>query len=162
MLHSSLYQPVVTYVPYVIPFKISTATFPSQLPNIWYTNASIWSVSLKPKATSALTYSLSFHQINASPRTFRTPLLTASYYEKYVPTFATKPPYSPDQENASSHPVTMLSFASCKTSDRAASVPRSIFSSNTVDCSVNSLNSFYVVGIKPFLLNLQHLWFQSL
>ena len=107
-------------------------------------------------------YSLSFHQINASPRTFRTPLLTASYYEKYVPTFATKPPYSPDQENASSHPVTMLSFASCKTSDGAASVPRSIFPSNTVDYSVNSLNSFYVVRTKPFLLNLQNLWFQSL
>ena len=86
-------------------------------------------------------YSLSFHQINASPKTFRTPLLIASYYEKYVPTFATKPPYSPDQKNASSHPVTMLSFASHKTSDRAALVPCSISpSSNTVDCSVNSLN----------------------
>ena len=94
-------------------------------------------------------YYLSFHQISASPRNFRTPLLTASYYEKYVLTFAAKPPYSADQENASSHPVTMLSFASCKTSDRAASVTRSIFPSNTVDCSVNSLNSFYVVRTKP-------------
>ena len=103
MLHSSLYQPVVTYVPYVIPFRIPTATFPSHIPNIWYTNASIWSVSFKPKTTSTLMYSLSFHQINASPRTFRTPLLTSSYYEKYVPTFATKPPYSPDQKNASSY-----------------------------------------------------------
>ena len=34
MLHSSLYQPVVTYVPYVIPFRIPTATFPSHIPNI--------------------------------------------------------------------------------------------------------------------------------
>ena len=119
-------------------------------------------MSLKPKTTSTLLYSLSFHQINVSPKTFRTPLLIASYYEKYVPTFATKPPYSPDQKNASSHPVTMLSFASHKTSNRAASVPRSIFPSNTVDCSVNSLNSFYVARTKPFLLHLQNLWFQSL
>ena len=65
-------------------------------------------------------YSLPFYQIDVSPKTFRTPLLIVSYYEKYAPTSATKPPYSPDQENVSSHPVTMLFFASHKTSGRAA------------------------------------------
>ena len=34
MIHSSLYQPVVTYVPYVIPFRIPAATFRSHIPNI--------------------------------------------------------------------------------------------------------------------------------
>ena len=95
-------------------------------------------------------YYLPFHQINVSPKTFRTPLLIASYYKKYAPTSATKPPYSPDQENVSSHPATMLSFASHKTSDRAASFPFSIFPSNTVDSSVDSLNSIYVARPKPF------------
>ena len=82
--------------------------------------------------------SLPFHQVNVSPKTFRTPLYIASYYEKYASTSATKPPYSPDPENVSSQPVTMLSFASHKTSGRAALVPCYIFPSNTVDSSVNS------------------------
>ena len=95
-------------------------------------------------------YSLPFHQINVSPKTFKTPLLIASYYEKNVPTSATKPPYSRDQESVSSHPVTVLSFASYKTSGRAALVPCSIFPSNSVDSSVNSFNSFYATRPKTF------------
>ena len=39
MSHSSLYQHVVTSVPYPSPVRIPTASFPSQIPNIRYTNA---------------------------------------------------------------------------------------------------------------------------
>ena len=85
-------------------------------------------------------YSLPFHLINVSSKTFKTSLLIASYYEKYVLTSATKPPYSPDQESVSS--------ASHKTSGRAALVPCSIFPSNSVDSSVNSLNSCYLARPK--------------
>ena len=41
MSHSSLQQPVVTSAHYVSPVRITTATFPSHLPNVYYTNASI-------------------------------------------------------------------------------------------------------------------------
>ena len=37
--HSSLYQPIVTSVPYVSPVRIPTAIFPSHIPNICNTNA---------------------------------------------------------------------------------------------------------------------------
>ena len=93
-------------------------------------------------------YSLPFHLINVSSKTFKTSLLIASYYEKYVLTSATKPPYSPDQESVSSHPVAVLSFASHKTSGRAALVPCSIFPSNSVDSSANTLNSCYLARPK--------------
>ena len=67
-----------------------------------------------------------------------------------MPISATKPLYSPNQENVISHPVTILSFAWYKTSGRAASVRRSIFPSNNMDCSANSFNSSYVARTKPF------------
>ena len=76
-------------------------------------------------------YSLPFHLINVSSKTFKTSLLIASY-----------------QESVSSHPVAVLSFASHKTSGRAALVPCSIFPSNSVDSSVNSLNSCYLARPK--------------
>ena len=41
MPHSSLYQTVVIYVPYVSPLRIPAATFPYHIANICYTNASI-------------------------------------------------------------------------------------------------------------------------
>ena len=41
MSHSSLYQPVVASAPCVSPVRITTATFPSHIPNICYTDASI-------------------------------------------------------------------------------------------------------------------------
>ena len=59
------------------------------------------------------------------------------------------PSYSSDHENVSPPPVTKLSISSYKNSDRAASVPRSILPSNTMDSSANSLNSSYVVRTKP-------------
>ena len=41
MSHSSLYQPAVASAPCVSPVRITTATFPSHIPNICYTDASI-------------------------------------------------------------------------------------------------------------------------
>ena len=39
--HSSLHQPAVASAPCVSPVRIITTTFPSHIPNICYTNASI-------------------------------------------------------------------------------------------------------------------------
>ena len=117
MSHSSLHQPVVTPAPYVSPVRITTATFPSHIPNICYTNASIRSFSSKLKTASSLKFSLSSHQ-------------------KYVTTSATRSPYSSDPACVSSPHVTALSISSQKNSDKAASVPPSILPSSIV---VNSL-----------------------
>ena len=118
MSHSSLHQPVVTSAPCVSPVRITAATFPSHIPNICYTNASIRSFTSKLKTTSSLKSSLSSHQ-------------------KYAPTSATKSPYSSDPACVSSPRVTTLSISSHKNSDRAASVPRSNLSSNVAVSSVN-------------------------
>ena len=80
MSRSSLYQAVVTSAPCVGPFRITTATFPSQIPNICYTNASIQSFSSKLKTTCPFKSSLSSHQ-------------------KYASTSTTMSPYSSDQES---------------------------------------------------------------
>ena len=122
---SSLYQPAVTPVPCVSPLRIPTATFPSHMPNICYSNALIQSFSSKLKTTSTFNSSLSSHQT-------------------YAPTCATKSPYSPDQENVCSPLVTTLSISSHKTSDTVASVSRPILSFDTMDSSINYLNSSYV------------------
>ena len=74
MSHSSFYQPVVTSAPCVSPVRITTAAFPSHIPNICYTNVSIRTFSSKLKTTFSLKSSLSSHQ-------------------KYAPTSATKSPY---------------------------------------------------------------------
>ena len=50
--HRSLYQPVVTSAPCFSPVRMGTATFPSHIPNICYTNAAIRSFSSKFKTTS--------------------------------------------------------------------------------------------------------------
>ena len=120
MSHSSLYQPVVTSAPCVSPVRITTATFPSHIPNICYTDASIRSFSSKLKTTSSLKSSLSSHQ-------------------KYAPTSANKSPYSSGPVCVSSAPVTTLSILSDKNSDRASSVPRSNLPSSIAVSSVNSL-----------------------
>ena len=130
VFHSSLYQPVVTSVPYMSPVRIPTAIFPSYIPNICYTNASIRSFSSKLKTTSTLKSSLSSHQ-------------------RYTPTSTSKSPYSSDLQSISSSPVTTLTISSHRTSDRATLVPRSILSSITVDSSVNSSNSSYIARVKP-------------
>ena len=127
MSHSSLYQPVVTCCN---PVRITTATFPSHIPIISYTDASIRSFSSKLKTTSSLKSSLSSHQ-------------------KYAPTSANKSPYSSGPACVSSPPVATLSISSHKNSDRAASVPRSNLPSNIAVSSVNSLNSSYVARTKP-------------
>ena len=97
MPHSSLYQPVITFVIYVSPVRIPTETFPSLIPISGFTNASIRSFSLKLKTLKS---SLSSHQ-------------------KYAPTSVIKSPYSSDQENVNSPPVTTLSISLHKISDRA-------------------------------------------
>ena len=102
MPHSSLYQPVITFVIYVSPVRIPTETFPSLIPISGFTNASIRSFSLKLKTLKS---SLSSHQ-------------------KYAPTSVIKSPYSSDQDqsdqiNVNSPPVTTLSISSHKISDRA-------------------------------------------
>ena len=130
MSHSSFYQSVVTSAPCVSPVGITTATFPSHIPKICYTNASIRSFSSKLKTTSSLKFSLSSHQ-------------------KYALTSATKSPYSSDPTFAISPPCTTLSISSHKNSDRAASVPHSNLLSNIAVRSVNSLNSSYVARTKP-------------
>ena len=91
-------------------------------------NASFRSFSSKLKTTSSLKSSFSSHQ-------------------KCAPTSATRSRYSLDPACFSSVPVTTLSISSHKNSDRAASVPR--LPSNTVDSSVNALNSSYVATTKP-------------
>ena len=63
MSNSSLYQPVVTSVPYFNPVRIPTVTFPSHISNICYTNALIRSFSSKLKTTSTLQSFLYSHQI---------------------------------------------------------------------------------------------------
>ena len=98
MSHSSLHQPVVTSA------RITTATFPSHIPNICYANAALRSFSSKLKTTSSLQFSLSSHQ-------------------KCVPTSATRSPYSLYPACVSSPPVTTFSISSQKNSGRAASVP---------------------------------------
>ena len=128
--HSSLYQPVFTSVPYVSPIRIPTATFHSHIPNICNTNAMIQSFSSKLKTTCTLKSSLSSHQ-------------------KYALTSAVKSTYSSDQQIVSSPSLTTLSVSSHRTSDWATSVPCFILPSNTVDSSVNSLNSPYVARTKP-------------
>ena len=130
MSHSSLYQLLVTSAPCFSPVRITTATFPSHIPNICYTNASIRSFSSKLKTTSSLKSSLSSHQ-------------------KYAPTSATKSPYSTDPACVSSPPVTTLSISSHKNSDRTASVPCSNLPSSIVVSSVNSPDSSYVARTKP-------------
>ena len=130
MSHSSLYQLVVTSAPCFSPDRITTATFPSHIPNICYTNASIRSFSSKLKTTSSLKSSLSSHQ-------------------KYAPTSATKSPYSSDPACVSSPPVTTLSVSSHKNSDRTASVPCSNLPSSIAVSSVNSSDSSYVARTKP-------------
>ena len=75
-----------------------------------------------------------------SPKTFRTPI--TPYQEKCAPTSATKSSYLLDQGNVSSPPVLMLSISLHKSDVRAASVPRSILAFNTMDGSINSLNSY--------------------
>ena len=90
-------------------------------------NASFRSFSSKLKTTSSLKSSFSSHQ-------------------KCAPTSATRSRYSLDPACFSSVPVTTLSISSHKNSDRAASVPR--LPSNTVDSSVNALNSSYVATTK--------------
>ena len=104
MFHSSLHQPVVTSAPCVSPARITTATFPSHIPNICYANAPLRSFSSKLKTTSSLQFSLSSHQ-------------------KCVPTSATRSPYSLYPACVSSPPVTTFSISSQKNSGRAASVP---------------------------------------
>ena len=133
MSHRSLYQPVVTSAPCFSPVRMGTATFPSHIPNICYTNAAIRSFSSKFKTTSSLKSSLSSHQ-------------------KYAPTSAIKSPYSSYPACASSPPAATLSISSHKNSDRAVSVPRSILPSNIVVSSVNSLNPSYVARTKPLFL----------
>ena len=49
-----------------------------------------------------------------------------SSHQNYAPTSATISFYLSDQKKVSSPPVTVLSISLYKTSDRAASVPRSI------------------------------------
>ena len=70
----TLYQTVFTTVPSVSSAGIPTATFPSHIPNTYYTNASIRSVSSKLITTSTLKFYLSSHPINVIPKTFRTPI----------------------------------------------------------------------------------------
>ena len=91
--HSSLHQPFVTWVLYVSSVRIATATFPSRIPNICYTNASIRSFPSKLKTSISLKFSLSFHQ-------------------KYAPTSVARSPYSSDPSSVSSPPVTSLSISS--------------------------------------------------
>ena len=95
MSHSSLHQPVVTSVPCVSRVRITTATFPSHIPNICYANAPLRSFSSKLKTTSSLQFSL-------------------SSYQKCAPTSATRSPYSPYLACVSSPPVTTLSISSQK------------------------------------------------
>ena len=130
MSHSSLHQPVVTSAPWVSPVRITTATFPSHMPNICYANAPIRSFSSKLKTTSSLQFPRFFHQ-------------------KCAPTSATRSPYSPYPACVTSPPVTTLSISSQKNSGRAASVPPSFLPSRIVVSSVNSLNSSYVARTKP-------------
>ena len=132
MSHSSLYQPVVASAPCASPVRITTATFPSHIPNICCTDASIRSFSSKLKTTYSLKSSLSSHQ-------------------KYAPTSANKSPYSSGPACVSIPPVATISVSSHKNSDRAASVSRSNLPSNIAVSSVNSLNSSYVVRTKPLL-----------
>ena len=101
--------------------------------------ASIQSVSSKLKTTSTLNSSLSSHQRNVSPKTFKTPI--TSYEEKYAPISAAKSPYSSDQGNVCSPSVTTLSISLHKTSGMAASVICSILPSNTIHSSVNFVSS---------------------
>ena len=70
-----------------------------------------------------------------------------SSHQKCVPTSATRSRYSSDPGCVSSIPVTALSISSLKNNDRAASVPR--LPPNTVDSSVNALNSSSIVTTKP-------------
>ena len=129
MSHSSLHQPVVTSAPCVSPARITTATFPSHIPNICYANAPLRSFSSKLKTTSSLQFSFSSHQ-----------KCTHS---------ATRSPYYPCPGCVSSAPVTTLSISSQKNSGRTASVRRSFLPSSIVVSSVNSLNSSYVPRTKP-------------
>ena len=130
MFHSSLHQPVVTSAPCVSPARIATATFPSHIPNICYSNAPLRSFSSKLKTTSSLQFSLSSHQ-------------------KRAHTSDTRSPYYPYPGCVSSPPVTTLSISSQKNSGRTASVPPSFLPSSIVVSFVNSLNSFYVPRTKP-------------
>ena len=130
VLPSSLYQPAVASAPCVSPVRITSATFPSHIPNICYTDASTRSFSSKLKTTSSLKSSLSSRQ-------------------KCAPTSASKSPYSSGPACVSSPSVTTLSISSHKNSDRAASVPRSNLPSNIAVSSVNSLNSSCVARTKP-------------
>ena len=110
---------------------ITTATFPSHIPNICYANAAIRSFSSKLKTTSSLEFSLSSHQ-------------------KRAPTSATRPPYTPSPARVGSSLLTTLSISWQKTSDRAASVPSCCLPCGIGVSSVNSLNSSYVARTNLF------------
>lgn len=147
MCHSSLYQLNVSSVPYLRLTKF-------HLRHFLHTNQTFPILKLRfhlflGKFVSATTLQafLSSDRINLSPKNFRTPI--TPYQNKYVPTSTTQTPYSSDQQNVISIPVTTLSISSNKTSGRAASVTCSILPYNSVDSSVNSSNSFYVVRFKP-------------
>ena len=60
--HSSLYQILVTSAPRVSPVRITTATFPSDIPNISYTNASFRYFFSELKTTSFFKSSFSSRQ----------------------------------------------------------------------------------------------------
>ena len=127
--HSSLHQLLVTSAPCVSLVAITTATFPSRIPNICYANAPIRFFSSKLKTISSLEFSLSSHQ-------------------KCAPTSATRSPYSRSPACVRSPPVTTLSVSSQKNSGRATSVPPSFLPSSIVVSSVNSLNSSDVARTK--------------
>ena len=131
MSHISLHQSVVTSSLCASPVRITTATFPSHIPNICYANAAIRSFSSKLKTTSSLEFSLSSHQ-------------------KRAPTSTTRPPYTPSPVRVGSSLLTTLSISWQKTSDRAASVPSCCLPCGIEVSSVNSLNSSYVARTNLF------------
>ena len=72
--HSSLYRPAVTSVPCFNPVRIPASTLPSYMQKVCYTDTSIRSVSASYKSSSTLNSPLSSYQIDASLKTFRTPI----------------------------------------------------------------------------------------
>ena len=111
----------------LILFRIPAANFLSHIPNIFYTDVSIWSASSNLKPEFTLKSSLSAHQINVGPKTFRTSI-------------------KPCQKNA--HILHTFSIPWDKTNVRAVLVLCSVLPPNTMDSSVNSLNSTYVAKTK--------------
>ena len=89
----------------------------------------------------------SIRSFSSKLKTTSSPKASLSSHQKCAPTSATRSRYSSDPVCFSSIPVTTLSISSPKNSDRAASVSR--LPSTTIDCSVNALNSSYVVTTKP-------------